>query len=605
MSSKDKSILIINSGNKPLNVGQSISIRGIYYLFKEVVVSSTASLQESLVSDYDYILFLVPSRWKKEEIHLELKINNCIQFLEDNEHYAICQPSILYGEILEFNYLINSQTKPHTNLDLIDDAFLVLKGKIAQNFSLIEFIDGTKVKWNQYIGEINFFGFQCSRLCSDFLEVEYDVSFESNKDKPRDFIDILNLSFTKKNVDIGIDLSYLDPIYNGTSEYALNLLPGMIEIFTIKQISLKIIASNRIITKFELEKYADYLLPPEESQNYFFHLLFIPQQIYSDIALERINRSCFKFVFTLLDVIALRCNYIGSAYSLDIPCSLAYKYSENIIGLTKSSAKDIEMFFKERMIDRNVTPILLTKEAINDGLNVKDKKLNFIGKNYILLIGNSFKHKAIEKVLEYLNESPYNVVVIGYMPTAKVYDSRIKFFKSGQESNQLIDDLYMNCELILYPSLYEGFGLPVVAAIQMGKKILVFDSNVNRELKKFFDLRNCVYFFDKFSSLSKRIEEVLKLPLSADTERNLHGFRSWKNVSEETSDILIHALAMPIDFNKINARIYEIVTLKIVERGNQIVAMDKTISTLLNSSTLKIGLFLTWPFRKIKSFLKR
>lgn len=604
MSLKEKKILIVNNENISLNLETTNTKFGIEYFIKEI--NGLSNFNESLVTEIDYILFLDSVRLRNKETNLELVVRNCIQFLEVNEHYAISQPTILYGEVSELNYIFDSNIKPHTNLNNVDDAFLVIKGKVVQNFSLKEFIVGDKVNWRKYIEEINYYGFQCCRLLSDFIEVTYNENIEFIKDKPRDCFDIINLGFIKKNADIGFELSYLDPIYNGTSEYALNILPTMIETFSGKKISFKIIASNNIIAKFELEKYGDYLISPEESQNYFFHLLFIPQQIYSDIALEKINRSCFKFVFTLLDVIALRCNYISRGYSLDIPCSLAYKYSEQIIGLTESSAKDIENFFKERMIDRAVTPILLTKEEVIDdkSLDTKEEKISFIGKNYILLIGNAFKHKAIEKALEFLNKSEYNVVVIGYLPEKKKYNDRIKFFESGNESNELINNLYLNSKLIFYPSLYEGFGLPVVAAIQMRKKILVFDSDVNRELKKTFDRNDCVYFFNNFSKISNRIQEVLESPQILNSNRNFSEFRSWKNVSAETSELLLKVFASPINLNKINARIYEVITLKIVERGIQITAMDKTISTLLNSSTLKIGLFITWPIRKIKSFFK-
>ena len=604
MSLKEKKILIVNNKNISLNLETTYTKFGIDYFIKEI--NGLSNFNESLVTEIDYILFLDSVRLRNKETNLELVVRNCIQFLEVNEHYAICQPTILYGEVSELNYIFDSNIKPHTNLNNVDDAFLVIKGKAVQNFSLKEFTVGNKVNWRKYIEEINYYGFQCCRLLSDFIEVTYNENIEFIKDKPRDSFDIINLGFIKKNADIGFELSYLDPIYNGTSEYALNILPTMIETFSGKKISFKIIASNNIIAKFELEKYGDYLISPEESQNYFFHLLFIPQQIYSDIALEKINRSCFKFVFTLLDVIALRCNYISRGYSLDIPCSLAYKYSEQIIGLTESSAKDIENFFKERMIDRTVTPILLTKEEVieDKSLDTKEEKINFIGKNYILLIGNAFKHKAIEKALEFLNKSEYNVVVIGYLPEKKKYNDRIKFFESGNESNQLINNLYLNSKLIFYPSLYEGFGLPVVAAIQMRKKILVFDSDVNRELKKTFDRNDCVYFFNNFSKISNRIQEVLESPQNLNSNRNFQEFRSWKNVSAETSELLLKVFASPISLNKINARIYEVITLKIAERGIQITAMDKTISTLLNSSTLKIGLFITWPIRKIKSFFK-
>jgi hypothetical protein len=344
MSLKEKKILIVKNENISLNLETTNTKFGIEYFIKEI--NGLSNFNESLVTEIDYILFLDSVRLRNKETNLELVVRNCIQFLEVNEHYAICQPTILYGEVSELNYIFDSNIKSHTNLNNVDDAFLVIKGKVVQNFSLKEFIVGDKVNWRKYIEEINYYGFQCCRLLSDFIEVAYNENIEFIKDKPRDCFDIINLGFIKKNADIGFELSYLDPIYNGTSEYALNILPTMIETFSGKKISFKIIASNNIIAKFALEKYGDYLISPEESQNYFFHLLFIPQQIYSDIALEKINRSCFKFVFTLLDVIALRCNYISRGYSLDIPCSLAYKYSEQIIGLTESSAKDIENFLK-------------------------------------------------------------------------------------------------------------------------------------------------------------------------------------------------------------------------------------------------------------------
>ena len=54
----------------------------------------------------------------------------------------------------------------------------------------------------------------------------------------------------------------------------------------------------------------------------------------------------------------------------------------------------------------------------------------------------------------------------------------------AKESNQLINELYSHCELILYPSLYEGFGLPVVATNSNGGKIYwCMIQRLNRELK--------------------------------------------------------------------------------------------------------------------------
>ncbi|MDR1762307.1 MAG: glycosyltransferase, partial [Bacteroidales bacterium] len=53
--------------------------------------------------------------------------------------------------------------------------------------------------------------------------------------------------------------------------------------------------------------------------------------------------------------------------------------------------------------------------------------------------------------------------------------------------------LYKNCEAFLFPSLFEGFGLPVIEAMQFGKPVF---SSQETSLKEIGG--NCAYFWDNF-----------------------------------------------------------------------------------------------------------
>ncbi|NER44774.1 glycosyltransferase family 4 protein [Bacillus megaterium NBRC 15308 = ATCC 14581] len=44
--------------------------------------------------------------------------------------------------------------------------------------------------------------------------------------------------------------------------------------------------------------------------------------------------------------------------------------------------------------------------------------------------------------------------------------------------------LYNNAELIVFPSLYEGYGLPVIEAIRFGKPLITSDINPMKEISR-------------------------------------------------------------------------------------------------------------------------
>lgn len=104
------------------------------------------------------------------------------------------------------------------------------------------------------------------------------------------------------------------------------------------------------------------------------------------------------------------------------------------------------------------------------------------GRPYILLLGgdrwvkNTYRAiKALDKLYTKNLISEYDVKIVGNLN--KKILSRIKnrsyFLELGYVDTEVLEELYCNCDILLYPSLNEGFGLPPLEAMKYGKTCVV------------------------------------------------------------------------------------------------------------------------------------
>lgn len=104
------------------------------------------------------------------------------------------------------------------------------------------------------------------------------------------------------------------------------------------------------------------------------------------------------------------------------------------------------------------------------------------GRRYVLSMGNTRPHKDLPTLLRAIaaldDESPllvlagedpggYAASVLGPHPAV----SRIRF--TGPITDDVLRGLYASAELLAFPSLYEGFGLPPLEAMSFGAPVIV------------------------------------------------------------------------------------------------------------------------------------
>ena len=122
---------------------------------------------------------------------------------------------------------------------------------------------------------------------------------------------------------------------------------------------------------------------------------------------------------------------------------------------------------------------------------------------YYLTVGNCLRHKNFHVLIKMISEIPQSrLVIAGKKQTS--YGAQLqkeiirlglenRIFMTGEVSQGDLQWLYENCEAFFFPSLAEGFGFPVLEAMQCGKPVFMARSTSLPEIAG-----QCGFFFDSF-----------------------------------------------------------------------------------------------------------
>ena len=104
---------------------------------------------------------------------------------------------------------------------------------------------------------------------------------------------------------------------------------------------------------------------------------------------------------------------------------------------------------------------------------------------------------------------------------------------------------------MVYPSFYEGFGLPIVDAIALGLRVVALDTAVNQEIRAFTDDGSLVLVKDH-SELRAAVAGILSEPRRAvPADRWLRG---WPEVARQYAQSFVELLDRDLDVGLIRRR---------------------------------------------------
>lgn len=163
-------------------------------------------------------------------------------------------------------------------------------------------------------------------------------------------------------------------------------------------------------------------------------------------------------------------------------------------------------------------------------------------RQYGICVGNVKKHKNIIPLVKYLSEHSVDcdIYIVGDYKNfrSKVIDelptenSNVIF--TGYISDEKLDELYRGAKFFLYPSRYEGFGLPLLEAMAYKLPILASDIEVFHELAG-----DAISYFDPITFIG--LDEKINNVLNEKHKKNYNSvidFFSWEKTVNEMEQVM-------------------------------------------------------------------
>ena len=191
-----------------------------------------------------------------------------------------------------------------------------------------------------------------------------------------------------------------------------------------------------------------------------------------------IEKTNIKTVVTIHDLIFIRYPNLFSIFDRNI---YYYKFksscerADKIIAISEQTKQDIISFFKIpkekiEVVYQGCNYIFQKKAANFKGIITKYK----LPKKFLLYVGSIEERKNLLTLLKTLTLLPkQKLVVIG---NGKSYKKKcIKYIENNNLVNRVfflskipLEDMaaiYQNAEMLIYPSVFEGFGIPILEAL--------------------------------------------------------------------------------------------------------------------------------------------
>ncbi len=319
---------------------------------------------------------------------------------------------------------------------------------------------------------------------------------------------------------------------SGIGRVLKNILKRLIN--TKKDWKFNIIGNVEELSKFDFMnfdnvKLIDCRVPIYSIREQFALLLVIPKC--TDIFWSpHYNIPIFytgKLVVTVHDVFHLAMPQFVKGMHKKIYAKFMFnrvkKQANRIIAVSQFTAKELK-----RLVNVSDKKISVIYNGVdNEWFNIKYEKKVY-HKPYILYVGNVKPHKnlitLVKAFIEVKDKIDQDLIIIGKKDGFITGDSKIQSIVKGNEDriiftgfveNNILKQYYKQADIFVFPSLYEGFGLPPLEALAAGcKKVICSDIEVIHEV--------CEDIVNYFDPLDKNSLKDLIIRLNTNNKKDIY-----------------------------------------------------------------------------------
>ena len=286
--------------------------------------------------------------------------------------------------------------------------------------------------------------------------------------------------------------------------------------------------------KLKFGKYDVYV----ENQ-YIFDPLFIPKETYVVTFVYDIALALFE---------GLQTDKHTQNWRRKLPIGI--KNSNLLMTISKTSKRDIETYLQiQKLPSIPVEYIYADVDKLHtDQIDTKSVLSKYkIEKGYFLFLGTLEPRKNPLKIVEgfhrFKKENANDIKLVFAGKKGWLYEDVISYIEKHKLSDDVIFTGYVSQEeksallqhtkAFLFLSVYEGFGMPALEALQMGTPTLLSDIPVFHELYE-----ESVYYADHTNSeeIALQMQKILQTPPSIDVD--LFKKFSWQRSAEDFVEIM-------------------------------------------------------------------
>lgn len=299
-----------------------------------------------------------------------------------------------------------------------------------------------------------------------------------------------------------LDFRGMSAIHNGTSQVMLGLLDGL---SSVKPPSWEVIVQSQPeAAKFHgLTARYPNLGHEHGDISGAYAAALMPNQPWALETVAQLHRHALVNIFNILDTIAW-----DVLYAVDLHVEGAWRF----IAAHADGLAYISSFSRQRFQPRFPVKPSVQERVIHLSLDGNDHMDPAVRAHapldHVLLFGNGYDHKDLVPTLQVLSDAfPLQKFMV--LGAASCALPRVEYVPSGQVSGDEVHRLIATAKAVVFPSHYEGFGLPVVESLAYGRPVLVRKSALWDEIAAHSCLPGRMIEFDDTVSLVEGLGRVL------------------------------------------------------------------------------------------------
>lgn len=213
--------------------------------------------------------------------------------------------------------------------------------------------------------------------------------------------------------------------------------------------------------------------------------------------------------------------------------------ADRIICISENTKEDLLKFYPT--ISKKKIKVIYHGVS-EEFFKIKTKKPNLENQNThnLIYVGKRNGYKNFQILIDYLsNYNDYNLILVGGGNLSNKERNALKNINYQHHqniSNSELNSLYNNSFALIYPSLYEGFGLPIIEALKAGCPVICNDSSSTKEIGDRYVLKGNISadFIEK--SLKKLENLKFREKIISDGIEYASNF-TWEKTAQKTIEL--------------------------------------------------------------------